>query len=125
MFCSEAERKILLARKKSSLLNIDDELVSWAGREVAWGIFMAGHAKNANCPGFQSKRHYCGWREWPQEPSQPIVTSSVQTLKLASVLGPNVVAMATSIASRPLAINTRPIRGTLLRASKVYQRPPR
>src|SRR5580693_5905907 len=54
-----------------------------------------------------------------------VVTSSVQTLKLTSVLGPNVVAMATSIASRPLAISTRPIRGTLFRASKVYQRPPR
>src|SRR5712692_5426383 len=52
-------------------------------------------------------------------------TSSVQTLKLTSVLGPNVVVMATSIASRPLAISTRPIRGTLFRASKVYQRPPR
>jgi hypothetical protein len=52
-------------------------------------------------------------------------TSSVHTLKLASTLGPNVVAMATSMASRPLAISTRPIRGTLLRGSKVYQRPPR
>ena len=50
--------------------------------------------------------------------------SSVQTLKLTRVLGPNVVAMATSMASRPLAISTRPIRGMLLRASKVYQRPP-
>jgi len=58
-------------------------------------------------------------------PSQPVTTSSVQTLKLTSVLGPNVVAMATSIASRPLAIRTRPIRGTLLRGSNVYQRPPR
>ena len=52
-------------------------------------------------------------------------TSSVQTLKLTSVLAPNVVLIATSIASRPLAISTRPIRGTLLRGSKVYQRPPR
>jgi hypothetical protein len=56
---------------------------------------------------------------------QPFSTSSVETLKLTSVLGPNVVAMATSIASRPLAISIRPIRGTLLRGSKVYQRPPR
>ena len=54
-----------------------------------------------------------------------LVISSVQTLKLMRVLGPNVVAMATSMASRPLAISTRPILGMLLRASKVYQRPPR
>ena len=47
--------------------------------------------------------------------------SSVQTLKLTSVLAPKVVLIATSIASRPLAISTRPIRGTLLRGSKVYQ----
>ena len=52
-------------------------------------------------------------------------TSSVQTLKLFRVLGPNVLLIATSAASRPRAISTRPIRGTLLRASKVYQRPPR
>jgi hypothetical protein len=57
--------------------------------------------------------------------SVQLVISSVQTLKLTRVLGPNVVAMATSMASRPLAISTRPIRGMLLRASKVYQRPPR
>jgi len=41
--------------------------------------------------------------------SQFLITSSVKTLKLTSVLGPNVVAIATSIASRPLAISTRPI----------------
>lgn len=57
--------------------------------------------------------------------TQADFTSSVQTLKLTSVLGPNVVLIATSIASRPLAISTRPIRGTLFRASKIYQRPPR
>ena len=44
-------------------------------------------------------------------------------MKLASVLGPNVWVMGTSAASRPWAIRTRPIRGTLLRASKVYHRP--
>ena len=52
-------------------------------------------------------------------------TSSVQTLKLASVLGPKVLLSATSAASRPRAISTRPMRGVLLRASKVYQRPSR
>src|SRR5579862_5554202 len=51
--------------------------------------------------------------------------SSVQTLKLSRVFGPNVVAIATSDASRPRAIKTRAIRGTLLRGSKVCQRPPR
>ena len=35
------------------------------------------------------------------------------------------VLIATSAASRPRAISTRPMRGTLWRASKVYQRPPR
>ena len=53
------------------------------------------------------------------------VTSSVITLKPASVHGPNEVTIATSVASRPRAISMRPIRGTLFRGSKVYQRPPR
>jgi hypothetical protein len=50
-----------------------------------------------------------------------IGTASVQTVKLFSVLGPNVLLIATSAASRPGAISTRPTRGTLFRASKVYQ----
>ena len=41
-----------------------------------------------------------------------------------AVLGPNVVAIATSQASRPLAMRTRLMRGTLLRGSKMCQRPP-
>src|SRR5437762_6355093 len=57
--------------------------------------------------------------------AQPVRTSSVHTLKLANVLGPNVLLIATSAASRPRAISTLPIRGVLLRASKVYQRPSR
>src|SRR5215211_1680357 len=48
--------------------------------------------------------------------------SSAWTTNLVSALGPNVVAIATSEASRPRAINTRPMRGTRLRASNVYQR---
>ena len=52
-------------------------------------------------------------------------TSSVKTLKLASVLGPNVLLIGTSTASRPRAIRMRPIRGMLLRGSKVCQAPPR
>src|SRR5580658_8672775 len=50
--------------------------------------------------------------------------SSVQTLKLSRVLGPNVVAIATSDASRPRAIRMRPILGVLLRGSKMCHRPP-
>ena len=53
------------------------------------------------------------------------VTSSVITLKPASVHGPNEVTIATSVASRPRAIRMRPMRGTLFRGSKVYHRPPR
>ena len=52
-------------------------------------------------------------------------TSSVTTLKLAIVQGPNEVTMATSVASRPRAIRMRPMRGVLWRASNVYQRSPR
>jgi hypothetical protein len=52
-------------------------------------------------------------------------TSSVITLKPASVHGPNEVTRATSVASRPRAIGMRPMRGLLWRASNVYQRPPR
>jgi Quinolinate synthetase A protein len=53
------------------------------------------------------------------------VTSSVNTLKPASMHGPNEVTIATSVASRPRAIKIRPMRGLLWRASNVYQRPPR
>ena len=49
--------------------------------------------------------------------------SSTHTLKPDSVLGPNAVLMATSVASRPRAISTRPMRGTLLRGSKVCHWP--
>ncbi len=52
-------------------------------------------------------------------------TSSVTTVKPESTEGPKIVEMATSVASRPLAIKIRPMRGMLWRASKVYQRPPR
>ena len=51
--------------------------------------------------------------------------SSVHTLKLSSVDGPKLVVSATSAASRPRAIRMRPMRGVLLRGSKVYQPSPR
>src|SRR4029453_12159685 len=40
--------------------------------------------------------------------SRGLVTSSAQTVKPARVLGPNVLLMATSVASRPRAMSTRP-----------------
>src|SRR5947207_15040319 len=52
-------------------------------------------------------------------------TSSVHTLKLSNVFGPNVWVIGTSEASRPCAIRTRQIRGTLFRGSHVWQWPPR
>ena len=52
-------------------------------------------------------------------------TSSVMTVKPLNVAGPKMVESATSVASRPRAITTRPMRGLLWRASNVYQRPPR
>src|ERR1700693_6339144 len=47
--------------------------------------------------------------------------SSVHTWKPTSMLGPNALLIATSVASRPRAIRTRPMRGTLFLASKVCQ----
>lgn len=50
------------------------------------------------------------------------VTSSVHTVKFLSWFHPKVVEIATSAASRPRAITMRPMRGSLWRASNVYQR---
>src|SRR5690242_6699008 len=58
-----------------------------------------------------------------QEP-HGVSASSAQTVNSLSVLGPNVLLIATSVASRPRAISTRPMRGVLLRASKVCHLPP-
>ena len=52
-------------------------------------------------------------------------TSSVTTSKFAKVDRPKLVDSATSVASRPRAMRMRPMRGTLWRASNVYQRPSR
>ena len=56
--------------------------------------------------------------------SRAHLASPAQTVKSARVVRPNVLLIATSVASRPRAISTRPIRGTLFRASNVCQRPP-
>src|SRR5258707_15765019 len=53
------------------------------------------------------------------------VTSSDHTVIEFSRLLPYCVVSATSMASRPRPITTRPMRGTLCRASKVYHRSPR
>ncbi len=47
-------------------------------------------------------------------------TSSAITVKRVRLAAPNEVVMATSEASRPVAISTRPIRGMLLRASNIH-----
>ena len=47
------------------------------------------------------------------------------SMNVAQCLKLNGCVMATSAASRPRAIRTRPIRGMLCRASNVYHRPPR
>src|SRR6202034_1714149 len=51
-----------------------------------------------------------------------VATSSLTTLKWVRLAIPNEVVIATSEASRPTAINTRPMRGWLCRASTVHQR---
>src|SRR5271166_2523472 len=52
-------------------------------------------------------------------------TSSVTTTNLVREVWPKEVVMAQSVASRPVAIRTRPMRGVLCRASRVHQRSPR
>ncbi len=57
--------------------------------------------------------------------TEGLAVSSAQTLNPSSRLGPKVLLMGTSAASRPRAIRIRPIRGVLLRGSKVYYCPSR
>lgn len=80
----------------------------------------SGTSKAAVCRAFgipRSNRSHNLYRE----ARSPSLNSSVHTLKLFSVLGPKVLLIGTSAASRPRAISTRPMRGVLFRASKVYQ----
>jgi hypothetical protein len=51
--------------------------------------------------------------------------SSVTTVNCTSLLGPKLVEIATSVASRPRAMRIRQMRGVLCRASKVYHCPSR
>src|SRR5258708_35392329 len=62
-------------------------------------------------------------RHVPHGQNAAHLTSSVQTVKPASVLGPKELLIATSVASRPRAITTRPIRGMLFRGSNGAHRP--
>ena len=59
------------------------------------------------------------------QPSCPAESGSAQTAMDRNTAGPNVVSMATSRASRPRPISTRPTRRSLLRGSNVHQRSPR
>ena len=52
-------------------------------------------------------------------------TSSVSTINCSNLFAPNAVVIATSTASRPRVIRTRPMRGVLWRGSNICQRPPR
>ena len=66
--------------------------------------------------------------KWPS--GVAIVTSLsgswlVQTVNFVKVVLPNEVVSATSTASRPRPISTRPMRGSLCRASSVCQPSPR
>ena len=54
-----------------------------------------------------------------------VFTSCVQTLNCVRFATPKAVVRATSVASRPRAIRTRPMRVALWRGSIVHQRPPR
>jgi hypothetical protein len=56
-------------------------------------------------------------------PTGVATSSSVTTKKWRRSACPNEVVIATSAASRPVAISTRPILDWLFRASKVHQRP--
>jgi hypothetical protein len=67
----------------------------------------------------KSDRRYCSY--WPYVADSS--TSSETTKKLVIVELPKEVRKATSAASRPVAISTRPIRGLLLRASKAHHLP--
>ena len=56
---------------------------------------------------------------------QDAFISSVQTVNWRSSATPKAVVNATSVASRPQAMSTRPIRRALCRASRVHHLPPR
>ena len=89
----------------------------------------AGRPRASRAPAIPGRRIEPHWR--PREGlsaacgPHAATTSSVWTLKLASLVAPKLVERATSVASRPRAIRMRPMRGLLWRASKVYQLPPR
>ncbi len=127
---------VLIPKYERRFTGFDDKIVAMLARDDDPGVVTrffspelrraADGASNAWTPrlptdlkpGVRTLRH-------SNATTQATFTSSVQTLKLFRTLGPKVLLMATSEASRPRAINTRPMRGMLLRASKVYQWPSR
>ena len=100
----------------------------WAAHKPRWGA-LAIHRASIGSKGGRTSRAILQYRRpWPQTVCLrycPDETSSVHTLKEARWFSPNVVVSATSAASRPRAISTRPIRGLLWRGSKTYHCPPR
>jgi len=80
--------------------------------------FRPGQEGNDLLPNMPRSRRSARFSPTCGDAAQP--SSSVMTLKLTSVLGPNVWVIGTSAASRPRPIRMRPMRGALLRASNGY-----
>ena len=77
---------------------------------------------NAAVAGDDASRAYVR-RVTHVERAEPFVIPSVKVRKLSSVVGSNVVIMATFAASRPRASKNLPMRGALFLGSNVYQWP--
>ena len=106
--------KVLTKPMRLRIREITRQVCAQLGVTIIKGVLSGGRRAAARRQGLRRrrKRHYVG-------------TSSVCTLKSTRVHGPKVVAIATSVASRPRATRIRPMRGVLLRASKLYHRPSR
>ena len=106
---------LALAEAADGTLVTDDRRLARVVAEQADGRYRALVLPLREMPG----------RSEPAPGQAAVATSSVTTVNCTRVVGPKVLLIATSAASRPRAISTRPIRGTLLRGSKVCQSPPR
>ena len=92
--------------------------ISWSGHQSRAPVAEEGHGRERDAPG--------GVHSLAEATlATPLTTCSVMTSKWTSFELPKLVEIATSVASRPVAIRIRPILGVLWRASKVYQCPPR
>src|SRR6516162_2844993 len=99
------------------------EIESARGKESAINLGMAGFGMTASISENHYQRCEAIISASPEERASCSTSRVVTTNDLRDVC-PNVVLIATSAASRPLAIRIRPIRGMLWRASNVCQRPP-